>query len=214
MEESYSAPAAIIATGSEYRKLGAPGELEFSGKGVSYCATCDGFFFRDQPIVVVGGGDSAVEEALFLSRFGSKVYLVHRRGELRASKIMSERALANPKIELVWNSSVVRVNGNEKVTSVTLQNVETGEERDLPASGVFIAIGADPRTTLFTKQLELDDAGYLVVEGRSSRTNLPGVFAAGDVVDRVYRQAITAAAAGCTAAIDAEHFLTSLPDLH
>ncbi|MGP9536710.1 thioredoxin-disulfide reductase [Brachybacterium sp. AOP43-C2-M15] len=203
----YRARTLIITTGSAYRKLGIDGEEQLSGKGVSWCATCDGFFFKDQEIVVVGGGDSAVEEATFLTRFGKSVTLVHRRDELRASKIMARRAEADPKLGFAWNSELVSINGTDKVESVTLRDTVTGQERVLPTSAVFEAIGHIPRTDLVRGKLELDDEGYIVCRGRSTHTSVPGVFAAGDVVDHTYRQAITAAGTGCQAALDAERWL-------
>ncbi len=204
--------AVIIATGSGYRELGLDNEKRLSGRGVSWCATCDGFFFRDQEIAVVGGGDTAMEEATFLTRFARKVYLVHRRDTLRASKIMQERAFANDKIEFVWNTEVVDVVGDAKVSGLRVRDIVTREERDLPVTGLFVAIGHDPRTDLFAGQVRRDDEGYILVDAPTTRTNLPGVFAAGDVVDHTYRQAITAAGTGCAAAIDAERYLTSLND--
>ncbi|MDN6303313.1 MAG: thioredoxin-disulfide reductase, partial [Brachybacterium sp.] len=203
----YQAKSLIITTGSAYRKLGIDGEETLSGKGVSWCATCDGFFFKDQEIVVVGGGDSAVEEATFLTRFGKTVTLVHRRDELRASKIMARRAAADPKLSFAWNSEVVSINGRDKVESVTLRDTVTGQERVLLTNAVFEAIGHIPRTDLLRGKLELDDEGYIVCVGRSTNTSVPGVFAAGDVVDHTYRQAITAAGTGCQAALDAERWL-------
>src|SRR5690606_27257279 len=203
----YKAKTLILSTGSAYRKLGIDGEESLSGKGVSWCATCDGFFFKDQDIVVVGGGDSAVEEATFLTRFGKSVTLVHRRDELRASKIMARRAESDPKLTFAWNSEVVRINGTDKVESVTLRDTVTGEERELATSAVFEAIGHLPRTDLVRGKLELDDEGYIVCQGRTTYTSVPGVFAAGDVVDHTYRQAITAAGTGCQAALDAERWL-------
>ena len=203
----YRAKSLIITTGSAYRKLGVDGEEALSGKGVSWCATCDGFFFKDQDIVVVGGGDSAVEEATFLTRFGRTVTLVHRRDELRASKIMARRAEADPKLSFAWNSEIVRINGGDKVESVTLRDTVTGQERELATNAVFEAIGHLPRTDLVRGKLELDDEGYIVCQGRSTFTSVPGVFAAGDVVDHTYRQAITAAGTGCQAALDAERWL-------
>ena len=200
----------ILATGSGYRKLGLPREEELSGRGVSWCATCDGFFFREQAIAVVGGGDSAIEEATFLTRFASKVYLIHRRDELRASKIMQERAFADPKLEMVWNSEVAAINGADKLESITLRDTVTGDERQLDVTGLFIAIGHDPRSELLTGQVDLDDEGYVLVDHPSTATNLPGVFAAGDLVDHHYRQAITAAGTGCAAALDAERYLAAL----
>ena len=209
-EASYQARAVILAMGSGYRKLGLPDEDRLSGHGVSWCATCDGFFFREQHIAVVGGGDSAVEEATFLSRFGSKVTLIHRRGELRASKIMQERAFADPKIEFAWNSEVAGIHGEDKLTGLTLRDTETGEERELDATGLFIAIGHDPRSELLPGQVDLDDDGYVLVAHPSTRTNLDGVFACGDLVDHHYRQAVTAAGTGCAAALDAERYLAAL----
>jgi len=206
----FSARAVILATGSAYRELGLEDEKRLSGRGVSWCATCDGFFFRDQEIVVVGGGDSAVEEATFLTRFASKVTMVHRRDTLRASKIMAERAEADPKIEFAWNSAVVGIHGAAKVEGVRLRDTLTGEERDVAAGGLFVAIGHDPRTELVKDQVTLDDEGYIEVQGRSTRTNLEGVFACGDAVDHTYRQAITAAGSGCAAALDAQHYLADL----
>ena len=199
--------AVIVATGASPRKLGVTGEMDYAGKGVSYCATCDGFFFREKPIVVVGGGDSAAEEALFLTRFGSKVTLVHRRDELRASKIMADRVLANEKIEVAWDSLVDEVLGDDqKVTAVRLKNVKTDETHEIPCGGFFVAIGHTPNTRLFEGQLPMNDQGYLKVEG-GSRTAIPGIFTSGDVDDHVYRQAITAAGEGCKAAIDCERWL-------
>jgi thioredoxin reductase (NADPH) len=205
--DTYLARAVIIATGSKYKELGVAGEKELSGHGVSWCATCDGFFFREQHIAVIGGGDSALEEALFLTRFGKSVTLVHRRDTLRASKIMQERALANPKIKFQWDSEVVSMEGDGKVSGLRVRNVHTGEETVLPVGGVFIAIGHLPRSDLFAGQLPINPDGYLEVEGRTTRTAIEGVFACGDVVDHVYRQAITAAGTGCSAAIDAERWL-------
>jgi len=199
-----------LSTGSGYRKLGLPREDELSGRGVSWCATCDGFFFREQAIAVVGGGDSAIEEATFLTRFGSKVYLIHRRDELRASKIMQERAFADPKLEIVWNAEIAEINGDDRLQSVTLRDTVTGETRPLEVTGLFIAIGHDPRSELLTGQIDLDDEGYVLVHQPSTHTNLKGVFAAGDLVDHHYRQAITAAGTGCAAALDAERYLTAL----
>ncbi|KJL35931.1 MULTISPECIES: thioredoxin-disulfide reductase [Microbacterium] len=206
------ADAVIFATGSAYRKIGIEGEQRLSGHGVSYCATCDGFFFRERTIAVVGGGDSAMEEATFLTRFASKVYVIHRREELRASKIMQQRAFADPKIEFVWNSEVVDILGEDSVSGVVLRSTVDGSTRELPLEGVFVAIGNDPRTHLVHDQLRLTDAGTVWVDGRSSRTSLTGVFAAGDVIDPTYRQAVTAAGSGTVAALDAEHFLASLDD--
>jgi thioredoxin reductase (NADPH) len=206
------ADAVIFATGSAYRKIGIEGEQRLSGHGVSYCATCDGFFFRERTIAVVGGGDSAMEEATFLTRFASKVYVIHRREELRASKIMQQRAFADPKIEFVWNSEVVDILGEDSVSGVVLRSTVDGSTRELPLEGVFVAIGNDPRTHLVHDQLRLTDAGTVWVDGRSSRTSITGVFAAGDVIDPTYRQAVTAAGSGTVAALDAEHFLASLDD--
>ncbi|GAA1125151.1 thioredoxin-disulfide reductase [Nocardioides aquiterrae] len=208
--DTYQARAVILAMGSGYRKLGLPREEELSGRGVSWCATCDGFFFRDQHIAVVGGGDSAIEEATFLTRFGSKVSLIVRRDELRASKIMQERAFADPKLEILWNSVVEEINGADRLESLTLKDTVTGETRNLPATGLFIAIGHDPRSELLHGQVELDPNGYVIASHPSTGTNLPGVFAAGDLVDHHYRQAITAAGTGCAAALDAERFLAEL----
>jgi thioredoxin reductase (NADPH) len=205
--ETYLAKAVIIATGSKYKELGIAGEKELSGHGVSWCATCDGFFFREHDIAVVGGGDSALEEAMFLTRFGKSVTVVHRRDTLRASKIMQERAFANPKIRFQWDSEPIAVEGEGKTSGLRVRNVHTGEETVLPVGGVFIAIGHQPRSELFTGQLDINPDGYLEVEGRSTRTAIEGVFACGDVVDHVYRQAITAAGSGCSAAIDAERWL-------
>ena len=210
--ETFTAKAVILSTGSAYRELGLPDEKRLSGRGVSWCATCDGFFFRDQEIIVVGGGDSAVEEATFLTRFGKRVTMVHRRGELRASKIMADRAKNDPKIDFAWNSKIVAIHGTDKVTGVTLRDTVTGETREHPATGVFVAIGHVPRTDLVVGQVDLDENGYIEVVGRSTATNLPGVFAAGDAVDHTYRQAITAAGSGCSAALDAQHYLADLAD--
>lgn len=212
--ETYRARAVILATGSAYRELGLADEKRLSGRGVSWCATCDGFFFRDKDIVVVGGGDSAVEEATFLTRFGRTVTMVHRRDQLRASKIMADRALANPKIRFEWNAEVVGIHGQDKVEGVTLRDTVTGETRELPAAGLFVAIGHEPRTELVKGQVDLDGNGYILVQGRSTLTNLPGVFACGDAVDHTYRQAITAAGSGCAAALDAQHYLAALGDGH
>jgi len=206
----HRALAVILSTGSSYRKLGIPDEDRLSGHGVSWCATCDGFFFRDQHIAVVGGGDSAVEEATFLSRFASKVTLVHRRDELRASKIMQDRAFADPKIEFAWNSTVETIHGDDKLTGVTLVDTVTGEKRELDVTGLFIAVGHDPRSELLHGQVRLDQEGYVLVDHPSTKTNLPGVFASGDLVDHHYRQAITAAGTGCAAALDAERYLADL----
>ena len=207
---THAARAIVLATGSGYRKLGIPREDELSGHGVSWCATCDGFFFREQNIVVVGGGDSALEEATFLTRFASKVTLVHRRDELRASKIMQDRALANDKIEFAWNSEVAELHGEHSLESVTLRDTVSGETRSLDATGLFIAIGHDPRSELLRGQIDLDDEGYVLVQTGSTATNIPGVFAAGDLVDHTYRQAITAAGTGCAASLDAERYLAGL----
>jgi len=206
----HEASAVIFATGSAYRKLGVPGEERLSGRGVSWCATCDGFFFRERTIAVVGGGDSAMEEATFLTRFASKVYVIHRKDSLRASKIMQERAFANEKIEFIWNSEVVDVLGEEAVNGVLLRDTVDGTTRELPLDGLFVAIGNDPRTHLVHDTLELTPEGTIWVDGRSSRTSVAGVFAAGDVIDPTYRQAATAAASGTVAALDAEHFLAAL----
>jgi thioredoxin reductase (NADPH) len=206
--DTYLAKAVIIATGSKYKELDVPGEKQLSGRGVSWCATCDGFFFRGQDIVVVGGGDSALEEATFLTRFADSVTLVHRRDTLRASKIMQDRAMANPKIKFVWDSQVVSMEGdNGKLTGVRVKNVHTGDEKVLPVTGAFIAIGHSPRSELFAGQLPTDPDGYLLVEQPTTRTAIEGVFACGDVVDRTYRQAVTAAGTGCSASIDAERWL-------
>jgi thioredoxin reductase (NADPH) len=209
---TFSAHTVILAMGSSYRKLGLPDEERLSGHGVSWCATCDGFFFRDKDIAVVGGGDSAVEEATFLTRFARSVTLIHRRGELRASKIMAARAFNNPKIRFAWNSEVTALHGDKSLAGVTLRDTETGEERELPISGLFIAIGHDPRSELVTGQVDLDAEGYVMTEGKSTRTNVIGVFAAGDLVDHTYRQAITAAGTGAAAALDAERYLEDLQD--
>jgi thioredoxin reductase (NADPH) len=206
----FAARSVILATGSAYKKLGVPGEERLAGHGVSWCATCDGFFFRNQDIVVVGGGDTAMEEATFLTRFGKSVTIVHRRDALRASKIMQERAFTNGKISFVWDSEVVEVLGETSVTGVRIRNVKTGEEQVLEASGFFVAIGHDPRSDLFRGQVRLDEEGYVLVDSPSTHTNVPGVFAAGDVVDHTYRQAVTAAGTGCAAALDAERFLAAL----
>ncbi|ROT33630.1 thioredoxin-disulfide reductase [Micromonospora sp. HM5-17] len=212
-ETAYRAKAVILSTGSAWRPLGVPGEQEYLGHGVSSCATCDGFFFRGQEIVVVGGGDSAMEEAVFLTKFASKVTIVHRRDEFRASKIMADRALANEKIQVEWNSVVEEILGADgKVSGVRLRNVHTGETKTLEVAGVFVAIGHDPRSTLFRGQVDLDENGYVKVQSPSTRTNIPGVFAAGDLVDHTYRQAITAAGSGCAAALDAERFLATLTE--
>ena len=206
----YEARTVIISTGSEYRHLGIDGEERLSGHGVSYCATCDGFFFKDQDIVVVGGGDSAMEEATFLTRFARSVTVVHRRDELRASAVMAKRAQEDPKISFAWNSRVVELHGEDSLTAVTLEDTVTGERRRLEATGLFVAIGQVPRSELVTDVLDLDEAGYIKVEAPSQRTRIPGVFACGDVADPTYQQAITAAGSGCRAALDAEHYLTTL----
>jgi thioredoxin reductase (NADPH) len=209
---THYARTVILATGSAYRELGLANEKRLSGHGVSWCATCDGFFFRDQDIAVIGGGDSAVEEATFLTRFARSVTLVHRRDTLRASKIMAARAAADPKLTFRWNSEVLDVLGENKVTGLRLRDTRTGQESTLDVTGAFVAIGHDPRVELLTGQIALDDAGYVAVQGRSTATNLPGVFACGDVVDHTYRQAITAAGTGCAAALDAERHLATLHD--
>lgn len=204
----YKTKTVILATGSAYRTLNVPGEKEFTGHGVSSCATCDGFFFRDQNVVVVGGGDTAMEEALFLTKFASKVYVVHRRDELRASKIMADRALENEKIEFLWNTAVKEIKATEaKVSSVVISSTVGEPDREIDVNGVFVAIGFDPRTDLVKDVIELTADGNIAVEGRTSKTNLKGVFAAGDVLDPTYRQAISAAGSGCVAAIDVEHYL-------
>jgi len=209
--DTHEALAVIFATGSAYRKLGIPDEERLSGYGVSWCATCDGFFFRQKTIAVAGGGDSAMEEATFLTRFADKVYVIHRKDSLRASKAMQERAFSNPKIEFLWNKEVTSIYGEDLVTGVGLVDTVDGTETRLDLSGLFIAIGADPRTHLVHGQLTLNADGTIAVEGRSSRTNLAGVFAAGDVIDPTYRQAVTAAGSGTVAALDAEHYLAALP---
>jgi thioredoxin reductase (NADPH) len=206
----FAARTVILATGSAYKRLGVPGEDRLSGHGVSWCATCDGFFFRNQEIVVIGGGDTAMEEATFLTRFAKSVTIVHRRDSLRASRIMQERALKNEKINFVWDSEVVEVQGETSVTGVKIRNVHTGEESVLDATGFFVAIGHDPRSDLFRGQVRLDEEGYVLVDSPTTHTGVPGVFAAGDVVDHTYRQAITAAGSGCAAALDAERFLAAL----
>ncbi|MEU9045167.1 MULTISPECIES: thioredoxin-disulfide reductase [unclassified Kitasatospora] len=209
----HKARAVIVTTGSQHRKLDLPNEDKLSGRGVSWCATCDGFFFRDQDIAVVGGGDTALEEATFLSRFAKSVTIIHRRDTLRASKAMQERAFADEKIRFEWDSAVEAIHGDPKLSGVTLRDTTTGETRELAVTGLFIAIGHDPRTELFKGQLDLDAEGYLQVEAPSTRTNIPGVFGAGDVVDHTYRQAITAAGTGCSSALDAERYLAALDDL-
>ncbi|PWL20970.1 MAG: thioredoxin-disulfide reductase [Candidatus Aquiluna sp. XM-24bin5] len=208
--ESFEAKSVIISTGAAYRELGLPKEKELSGHGVSWCATCDGFFFREKVIAVVGGGDSAMEEANFLTKFASKVYIIHRRDSLKASKIMQQRAFDNPKIEFIWNSAVAELKGDAKLEGVVLEDTQTGEKKDLALDGLFIAIGNDPRVDLVENQVELTPDRFIKVEGRTSKTSLPGVFASGDVIDPTYRQAITAAGSGCVAALDAEHYLSSL----
>jgi thioredoxin reductase (NADPH) len=205
--ETHLAKAVIIATGSKYRELGLPKEKELSGHGVSWCATCDGFFFRDQDIAVVGGGDSAMEEAIFLSRFARTVTVIHRRDSLRASKIMQDRALSNEKIKFAWNSEVAEILGEDRLTGVRLRDTKSGEERTLDITGLFIAIGHEPRSELFADVLDTDAEGYLLVDAPTTKTKIPGVFASGDVVDHIYRQAVTAAGSGCAAAIDAERWL-------
>jgi thioredoxin reductase (NADPH) len=207
--DTYLAKAVIIATGSRYKELGVPGEKQLGGHGVSWCATCDGFFFRGHDIAVIGGGDSALEEATFLTRFGKSVTVVHRRDTLRASKIMQDRAFANPKITFLWDSEVAEVLGPEKVTGLRIRSTKDGTEKVLPVTGVFVAVGHDPRSDLFADQLATDPDGYLLVDEPSTRTAIEGVFAAGDVVDRTYRQAVTAAGTGCAAALDAERWLAS-----
>jgi thioredoxin reductase (NADPH) len=207
--EIHEAKAVILSTGAAYRELGLPKEKELSGHGVSWCATCDGFFFRDKTIAVVGGGDSAIEEATFLTKFASKVYMIHRRDSFRASKIMQEKAFNNPKIEVIWNSAIAELKGEGALSGVVLENTETGAKTDLAIDGLFIAIGSDPRVGLIENQLELSEDRFIKVDGRTSKTSLPGVFAAGDVIDPTYRQAITAAGSGCVAALDAEHYLSN-----
>jgi len=207
---SYQAKAVVVATGSGYRELGVPGERRLTGHGVSACATCDGFFFRGQDIAVVGGGDSAMEEATFLTRFATSVTVVHRREELRASRIMQERALADTKIRFRWHSEVVDVLGDGTVSGIRLRDVRTGATEDVPLAGLFVAVGHEPRSDLFAGQLDRDEQGYLRVRAPSTATNVPGVFACGDVVDHTYRQAITAAGTGCAAALDAERYLGAL----
>jgi thioredoxin reductase (NADPH) len=205
----FEAKAVILATGAAYRELGLPNEKALSGHGVSWCATCDGFFFREKTIAVIGGGDSAMEEALFLTRFASKVYVIHRRDSLKASKIMQDRAFANPKIEFIWNKGVEELLGDPKLTGIRLKDTVTGEESQMDLDGLFIAIGNDPRVWLVENQLELTSDKFIKVDGRSSKTTIEGVFACGDVIDPTYRQAITAAGSGCVAALDAEHFIAS-----
>jgi thioredoxin reductase (NADPH) len=207
--DTFEAKAVILATGAAYRELGLPNEKALSGHGVSWCATCDGFFFREKTIAVVGGGDSAMEEALFLTRFASKVYVIHRRDSLKASKIMQDRAFANPKIEFIWNAGVEALLGDTKLTGVKLKDTVTGAESEMELDGLFIAIGNDPRVWLVENQLELTSEKFIKVDGRSSKTTIEGVFACGDVIDPTYRQAITAAGSGCVAALDAEHYIAS-----
>jgi thioredoxin reductase (NADPH) len=207
VDETYLAKSVIVATGSRYRELDMPGEKELAGHGVSWCATCDGFFFREQDIAVVGGGDSAMEEATFLTRFARSVTVIHRRDSLRASKIMQDRAFDNPKIKFLWDSEIVEAVGDKKLTGLRIRNLKTGQEDVLNVSGVFVAIGHDPRSELFTGQLDVNPEGYLQVQHPTTRTNIDGVFACGDVVDHIYRQAVTAAGTGCAAAIDAERWL-------
>ena len=207
--DTFEAKSVILATGAAYRELGLPKEKELSGHGVSWCATCDGFFFREKTIAVVGGGDSAMEEALFLTKFATKVYVIHRRESLKASKIMQQRAFDNPKIEFIWNSAVAELKGDGQLTGVVLESTVDGSKTDLELEGLFIAIGNDPRVWLVENQVKLTEERFIEVDGRSSRTSLPGVFACGDVIDPTYRQAITAAGSGCVAALDAEHYLSS-----
>ena len=208
--QTFEAKTVILATGAAYRELGLPKEKELSGHGVSWCATCDGFFFREKTIAVIGGGDSAMEEATFLTRFASKVYLIHRRDTFKASKIMQERALANPKIEVVWNTEVAELLGEGKLSGIVTRNTVDGSTKQLDLDGLFIAVGNDPRVWLVENQVELTAEKFIKVEGRSSKTSLPGVFACGDVIDPTYRQAITAAGSGCVAALDAEHYLADV----
>ncbi|ADD46047.1 thioredoxin-disulfide reductase [Stackebrandtia nassauensis] len=209
-DTAYKAHAVILATGSAWRPIGIPGEQELLGHGVSSCATCDGFFFKGQHIAVVGGGDSAMEEATFLTKFAESVTIVHRRDSFRASKIMADRALSNPKIKVEWNTVVDKVVGDQKVTGLEVRDVTTGKTRTLDATGMFVAIGHDPRSALFADQVDTDDEGYVKVDSPSTRTNLAGVFAAGDLVDNTYRQAITASGTGCAAALDAERYVAAL----
>lgn len=210
--KTYEGKAIILATGSAYRELGLDDEKRLSGKGVSWCATCDGFFFRDQEVVVIGGGDSAMEEATFLTRFASKVTVIHRRDELRASKIMADRAKNDPKIEFVWNAEVTGLEGDDKLSAVNVRDRISGEESTIPATGMFVAIGHIPRSELVTGVVDTDAEGYVQVQGRTTATNVDGVFACGDLVDNRYRQAITAAGSGCSAALDAQHYLDGLAD--
>jgi thioredoxin-disulfide reductase len=212
MGDVHQTRAVILAMGSAYREIGIDDEKRLSGKGVSWCATCDGFFFRGQDVVVVGGGDSAMEEATFLTRFANKVTIVHRRDELRASKVMADRAKADPKIEFAWNSAVEALEGADKLSGVRLRNLVTGGETVIPATGLFVAIGHDPRNELVKGVVDLDEAGYVVTEGSTTLTNVPGVFACGDLVDSRYRQAITAAGTGCSAALDAQRWLEEVED--
>ncbi|MEK9599225.1 MAG: thioredoxin-disulfide reductase [Pontimonas sp.] len=212
--DTVEASAVIVATGSAYRKLGIPDEDRLSGYGVSWCATCDGAFYREKVVAVVGGGDSAMEEATFLTRFADKVYIIHRSENLRASAVMQERAHNDPKIEFIFNATVEHIYGDDLVAGIGLVDTVTGEERTLDVSGLFIAIGSDPRTHVVHGQLDLTPEGTIAVDGRTSKTNLEGVFAAGDVIDPTYRQAVTAAGSGCVAALDAQHYLESLPQKH
>lgn len=207
--ETFEAKSVILATGAAYRELGLPNEKALSGHGVSWCATCDGFFFREKTIAVVGGGDSAMEEALFLTKFATKVYVIHRRESLKASKIMQQRAFDHPKIEFIWNSAVAELKGDGQLTGVVLESTVDGAKTEMDLDGLFIAIGNDPRVWLVENQVKLTEERFIEVDGRSSRTSLPGVFACGDVIDPTYRQAITAAGSGCVAALDAEHYLSS-----
>jgi thioredoxin reductase (NADPH) len=207
--ETYEAKTVILSTGAAYRELGVPREQELSGHGVSWCATCDGFFVREKVIAVVGGGDSAMEEANFLTKFASKVYVIHRRDSLKASEIMQKRSFDNEKIEFIWNSAITELKGSPKLDGVVLEDTVTGEKRDLAIEGLFVAIGSDPRVSLIENQVEISKERFIKVDGRTSKTSLPGVFAAGDVIDPIYRQAITAAGSGCVAALDAEHYLSS-----
>jgi len=206
---TWQARAVILAMGSAYRELGLPDEKRLSGHGVSWCATCDGFFFRDQDIAVVGGGDSAIEEATFLTRFARSVTVIHRRDQLRASKIMADRAHTNPKITFAWNSTVTALHGDAKLTGITLTDTTTGDTRHLPVTGLFVAIGHDPRNDLVRDVIDLDPDGYVTCQGRTTATSIPGVFACGDLVDHTYRQAITAAGSGCAAALDTQHYLNN-----
>ena len=207
--ETYEAKSVILSMGAAYREIGVPREQELSGHGVSWCATCDGFFFREKVIAVVGGGDSAMEEANFLTKFASKVYVIHRRDSLKASEIMQKRSFDNEKIEFIWNSAITELTGSPKLDGVVLEDTVTGEKRDLAIEGLFVAIGSDPRVGLIENQVEISKDRFIKVDGRTSKTSLPGVFAAGDVIDPIYRQAITAAGSGCVAALDAEHYLSS-----